>query len=134
MDDFVMRTYTDAEAIILCQEILQLKSQMSLPLAKWTTNSKILQDVWKQENILFRDITHVLGVKWDTDKDVFPINVLDKIVEASKEPVTKRLLLKLMSMSYDHLGLFAPVIVPVKILFQDSWLSGIKRMNYYHQL
>ncbi|GFR23951.1 integrase catalytic domain-containing protein [Trichonephila clavata] len=48
------------------------------------------------------------------------------IVEASKEPVTKRLLLKLMSKFYDPLGLFSPVTVIVKILFQDTWLSGIK--------
>ncbi|GFY40130.1 DUF1758 domain-containing protein [Trichonephila inaurata madagascariensis] len=45
MDDFVMGTSTDTEAIILYREILQLTSRMSLPLAKWMTNSKILQDV-----------------------------------------------------------------------------------------
>ncbi|GFR12328.1 integrase catalytic domain-containing protein [Trichonephila clavata] len=74
----------------------------------------------------FREITQVLGVKWDADKDVFQIYVQAKIAEASKEPVTKRLLLKLMSKFYDPLGLFAPVTVIVKILFQDTWLSEIK--------
>ncbi|GFR08915.1 integrase catalytic domain-containing protein [Trichonephila clavata] len=126
MDDFVLETSTDTEAITLYREILQLTSRISLPLAKWTTNSKTLQGVWKQENFPFREITQVLGVKWDTDKDVFQIDVQAKIVEASKEPVTKRLLLKLMSKFYDPLGLFAPVTVIVKILFQDTWLSGIK--------
>ncbi|KAG8173850.1 hypothetical protein JTE90_001688, partial [Oedothorax gibbosus] len=85
----------------------------------------ILQGVWRQENIPYKDITQVLGVKWDTDSDVFQIDVLAKIVEASREPVTKRILLKLMSKFYDPLGLFAPVAVVVKILFQDTWLSGI---------
>ncbi|GFR07787.1 uncharacterized protein TNCT_333131 [Trichonephila clavata] len=126
MDDFVLGTSTDTEAITLYREMLQLTSRISLPLAKWTTNSKTLQGVWKQENVPFREITQVLGVKWDTDKDVFQIDVQAKIVEASKEPVTKRLLLKLMSKFYDPLGLFAPVTVIVKILFQDTWLSGIK--------
>ncbi|GFR28965.1 integrase catalytic domain-containing protein [Trichonephila clavata] len=106
--------------------MLQLTLHISLPLAKWTTNSKTLQGVWKQKNIPFRDITQVLGVKWDTDKDVFQIYVQAKIVKASKEPVTKHLLLKLMSKFYDPMGLFAPVTVIVKILFQDTWLSGIK--------
>ncbi|GFR04031.1 hypothetical protein TNCT_68421 [Trichonephila clavata] len=59
--------------------------------------------LWKQENVPFRNITQVLGVKWDTDKDVFQIDVQAKIVEASKEPVTKRLLLKLMSKFYNPL-------------------------------
>ncbi|GFS73748.1 integrase catalytic domain-containing protein [Nephila pilipes] len=94
MDDFVIGTSTDTEAITLFREMLHLTSHISLPLAKWTTNSKVSQGA--------------------------------KIVEASKEPVTKRLLLKLMSKSYDPLGLFAPVTVIVKILFQDTWLSGIK--------
>ncbi|GFQ74647.1 integrase catalytic domain-containing protein [Trichonephila clavata] len=67
-----------------------------------------------------------LGVKWDIDKDVFQIDVQAKIVEASKEPVTKRLLLKVMSKFYDTSGLFAQVTVIIKILFQDMWLSGIK--------
>ncbi|GFQ73772.1 DUF1758 domain-containing protein [Trichonephila clavata] len=126
MDDFVMGTSTDTEALTLYRKILQLKSHISLPLTKWMTNSKILQGVWKQENVSFRDITLVLSVKWDTDKEVFQIDVEAKIVEASKEPVTKHLLLKLMSKLYDPLGLFALVIVIVKILFHDTWLSGIK--------
>lgn len=126
MDDFVMGTSTDTDATILYQEMQQLTSHISLPLAKWTTNSKILQNVWKQENVPFKDITQVLGVKWDTDSDVFQIDVHAKIVQASKEPVTKRLLLKLMSKFYDPLGLFAPVTVVAKILFQDTWLSGIQ--------
>ncbi|GFU45794.1 integrase catalytic domain-containing protein [Nephila pilipes] len=120
MDDFVIGTSTDTEVITLYREMLQLTSHTSLPLAKWTTNSKALQGVWKQENVPFREITQVLGVEWDTDKDVFQIDVQAKIVEASKEPVTKRLLLKLMSKFYDPLGLFAPVTVI------DTWLSGIK--------
>ncbi|GFS86326.1 integrase catalytic domain-containing protein, partial [Nephila pilipes] len=126
MDDFVIGTSTDTEAITFYREMLQLTSHISLPLAKWTTNSKALQGVWKQENVPFREITQVLGVEWDTDKGVFQIDVQAKIVEASKEPVTKRLLLKLMSKFYDPLGLFDPVTVIVKILFQDTWLSGIK--------
>ncbi|GFS28562.1 integrase catalytic domain-containing protein, partial [Nephila pilipes] len=126
MDDFVIGTSTDTEAITLYREMLQLTSHISLPLAKWTTNSKALQGVWKQENVPFREITQVLGVEWDTDKDVFQIDVQAKIVEASKEPVTKRLLLKLLSKFYDPLGLFAPVTVIVKILFHYTWLSGIK--------
>ncbi|GFU29059.1 integrase catalytic domain-containing protein [Nephila pilipes] len=126
MDYFVIGTSTDTEAITLYREMLQLTSHISLPLAKWTTNSKALQGVWKQENVPFREITQVLGVEWDTDKDVFQIDVQAKIVKASKEPVTNRLLLKLMSKFYDPLGLFTPVTVIVKILFQDTWLSGIK--------
>ncbi|KAG8180115.1 hypothetical protein JTE90_012130 [Oedothorax gibbosus] len=134
MDDFVLGTSTDTEATIIYQEMQHLTSRISLPLAKWTTNSKILQGVWRQENIPYKDITQVLGVKWDTDSDVFQIDVLAKIVEASREPVTKRILLKLMPKFYDPLGLFAPVAVVVKILFQVHGLVVFNGMNCYRQL
>ncbi|KAF8788350.1 Kinesin-like protein KIF2A like protein [Argiope bruennichi] len=54
MDDFVIGTSSDTEATILYQEMQQLTSHISLPFAKWTTNSKILQEVWKQENVPFK--------------------------------------------------------------------------------
>ncbi|KAF8788132.1 uncharacterized protein LOC129971964 [Argiope bruennichi] len=38
MDYFVMGASTDTEATILYQEMQQLTSQISLPLAKWTSN------------------------------------------------------------------------------------------------
>ncbi|KAG8175333.1 hypothetical protein JTE90_007581 [Oedothorax gibbosus] len=80
-----------------------------------------------EATILYQEMQQLTSrVKWDTDSDVFQIDVLAKIVEASREPVTKRILLKLMSKFYDPLGLLAPVAVVVKILFQDTWLSGIQ--------
>ncbi|GFU13076.1 DUF1758 domain-containing protein [Nephila pilipes] len=126
MDDFVMGTSTDTEATILYQEMQQLTSHVILPLAKWTTNSKILKEMWKQEIVPFKNITQVLRVKLDTDTDVFQIDVQEKIVRAFKEQVTKRLLLKLHSKFYDPLGLLAPVTFIVKILFQYTWLRGIQ--------
>ncbi|GFU19650.1 integrase catalytic domain-containing protein [Nephila pilipes] len=94
--DFVIGTSTDIEAITLYREMLQLTSHISLPLFSC----------------------------FHTPCKAFEF--VAKIVAASKEPVTKRLLLKLISKFYDPLGLFAPVTVIVKILFQDTWLSGIK--------
>ncbi|GFT98202.1 DUF1758 domain-containing protein [Nephila pilipes] len=105
MDDFVMGTSTGTEATILYQEMQQLTSHISLPLSEWTTNSKILKQIWKQENVLFKNNTQVLGAKLDIDRDVFKIDVQGKIVRTSKEPVTKRLLLKLISKFYDPLGI-----------------------------
>ncbi|GFS72151.1 uncharacterized protein NPIL_306741 [Nephila pilipes] len=64
INDFVIGTSTDTEAITLFREMLQLTSHISLPLAKWTTNSKALQGVWKQENVPFREITQ--------DSDAWP--------------------------------------------------------------
>ncbi|GFQ69643.1 uncharacterized protein TNCT_463391 [Trichonephila clavata] len=123
MDDFVIGTSTDTEAITLYREMLQLTSHISLPLAKWTTNSKTLQGVWNQENVPFREITQVLGFKWNTDKDVFQIDVQAKIVEASKEP---RHCTGTDNPS-DHLtrGTF-----PSQLPSSESWRHGPKWLNH----
>ncbi|GFR02037.1 integrase catalytic domain-containing protein [Trichonephila clavata] len=77
--------------------------------------------------ILYREMLQLTShislplTQWTTNSKI----LLDILV-ASKEPVTQRLLLKLMSKFYVPLCLFAPVTVIVKILFQDRWLSGIK--------
>ncbi|GFT11044.1 integrase_H2C2 domain-containing protein [Nephila pilipes] len=55
-----MGTSTDTEVTILYQEMKQLASHISLPLAKWTTISNNLQEMWKQENIPFKNITQFL--------------------------------------------------------------------------
>ena len=58
-----------------------------------------------------------LGLAWDCDEDQFDFN-LAKLVEFSKslEP-TKRNVLQLTAKLWDPLGLLAPVMLPIKVLF-----------------
>ncbi|GFS69575.1 hypothetical protein NPIL_299921 [Nephila pilipes] len=58
MDVYVMGTSTDTDATILYQEMHQLTPRIGLPLAKWTTNYKILQEIWKQEHVQLKNIMH----------------------------------------------------------------------------
>ena len=59
-----------------------------------------------------------LGLAWDCDEDQFDFN-LAKLVEFSKslEP-TKRNVLRLIVKLWDPLGLLAPAMLPIKVLFQ----------------
>ncbi|GBN75964.1 hypothetical protein AVEN_139256-1 [Araneus ventricosus] len=125
MDDFVMGVCTEDEASALYSEVKNLMALISLPLAKWATNSQRLRGKWQEENVEFKAITEVLGVKWNTDEDTFQMNDKD-INQNLLKPATKRLLLKSVAKFYDPLGLFAPTILVGKILFQDTWLSGVQ--------
>ena len=50
----------------------------------------------------------------------------DEIISKLKEgPTTKRKLLRTMASFYDPLGLFSPVSLVGKVLFQDTWCRGI---------
>ncbi|XP_071041466.1 uncharacterized protein [Parasteatoda tepidariorum] len=94
--------------------------------AKWSTNSQVLKNEWKKEKIKFKSKTQVLGVHWDTEEDSFHQNIKEHDHDLFKEPVTKRLLLKIISKIFDPLGIFSPSTVVGKILFQDTWLCGIE--------
>jgi len=125
MDDFVISVEDESKALALFYEMQDLMSLISLPLAKWATNSQVLKTTWTQENIKFKEETQVLGVNWNTQTDTFSMDVKGSEYQLSEE-TTKRSLLASISSFYDPLGLFAPVLVMGKILFQDTWLSGVK--------
>ncbi|XP_071041975.1 uncharacterized protein [Parasteatoda tepidariorum] len=47
-------------------------------------------------------------------------------LRCSRQPLTKRWLLHCIASFYDPLGLFSPLVILGKILFQDTWTIGIK--------
>ena len=61
----------------------------------------------------------MLGVHWNENADVFVINLNDHIKEAKKLAPTKRNLLKIITGFYDPVGFIQPIIVSLKILFQE---------------
>nr|XP_042897565.1 uncharacterized protein LOC122269298 [Parasteatoda tepidariorum] len=103
MDDFVVGVDSEIEAKTLFHEMQELTSLISLPLAKWSTNSQVLKNEWKKEKIKFKSKTQVLGVHWDTEEDSFHQNIKEHDHDLFKEPVTKRLLLKTISKIFDPL-------------------------------
>ena len=76
-------------------------------------------------------IEKVLGMKWDCTSDEF-IFSFEHIVERAEmlEP-TKRNVLSILASLYDPLGLVSPVVVSLKVLFQElcadkvSWDQGL---------
>ncbi|XP_055932080.1 uncharacterized protein LOC129962358 [Argiope bruennichi] len=125
MDDFVMGVDTAEQTTTLYQEMQDLMTQISLRLAKWSTNSKNLQAIWELKDIIFKCNTQVLGINWKTKEDVFHTDINESVYQFAV-PATKRLLLKIVSKLYDPLGLYAPAIVVGKILFQTTWLMGVQ--------
>lgn len=47
-------------------------------------------------------------------------------MQENKTKVTKRDLLKVMASIYDPCGILAPSMLPVKVLFQDTWKTKLK--------
>ena len=61
----------------------------------------------------------VLGLLWNPDMDVFIIRFQDLVKAAESLPATKRSILKIVASVYDPMGFILPVILPMKMLFQQ---------------
>ena len=116
-------------------------------LRKWKTNDPQLskefqmdRDTMGQNSLLDSDITYakemlgaqsserktkVLGIAWDMEEDSLEFE-FSKIVETATETkVTKRLVLSTIARFFDPLGLICPVILELKVLFQNLCCSKI---------
>ena len=61
----------------------------------------------------------VRGIGWDTESDMFSLNLASPIETNHGCPITKRSILAATSKLYDPLGILSPVIILWKIIFQS---------------
>ncbi|XP_071037149.1 uncharacterized protein [Parasteatoda tepidariorum] len=121
-----MTVNTESDAIKIYYEIQDLMSRVKLPFAKWISNSRELKEIWNQNETDFKRESMVLGVNWNTESDTFNQNIDESLLNLNSNPATKRSLLQSTAKFYDPLGLFAPVLVLEKIMFQCPWFCGLQ--------
>ncbi|XP_068761955.1 uncharacterized protein [Montipora capricornis] len=67
----------------------------------------------------------VLGIGWDTESDMFSLNLASPIETNNGCPITNRIILTATSNLYDPLGILSRVIILWKIIFQSLCKSKI---------
>jgi hypothetical protein len=125
MDDFAASGTHDNDIITIFSEVTSLMNAIHLPMYKWATNSTHLQDIWWTQGLPLQTETQVLGMDWDTPSDTIHIDHTDITRALPERPATKRQVLHVTSRFYDTLGLFSPVALIGKLLFQDTWTRGL---------
>ena len=142
VDDLVSGERSEEQALRLYQKTKCRMAEGGFNLRKWLTNSKTLSDQIdleerrvdkendKQETETYAKLSlgikgfdskchKVLGQVWDNHKDEFKFEVF-KIGERAKMlPPTKRNLLSVLASLFDPLGIISPLIIYVKVLFQE---------------
>ena len=127
VDDCLQSYESAPEAISSMKKVCSTLSKGGFRLTKFVTNeesihSQIPESERAKEVKDFRygTETRALGVKWnpETDEMYFDTQLEDK-------SVTRRMILSLMSTTFDPLGLINPVLVTAKLLFQD-----VTRLKY----
>jgi len=120
MDDFEASATHDNDVITIFFEVTSLMNTVHLPMYKWSTNSTHLQDIWRSECLQLQTETQVLGMDWETQSDTIHIDHTDITRALPEQPATKRQLQQFTSRFYDPLGLFSPVALGLKLIFQDT--------------
>ena len=97
MDDFAAGEENDDSVTRLYYELVNLISQIRLPMAQWATNSEHLKEVWRTEGMDFKEITQTLGIEWDTKSETFLMDPRDVMGGYAEGPTTKRQVLQVIA-------------------------------------
>ncbi len=129
VDDVLSGATSTELAFDLHKELCDLFSKAGMNLRKWRTNDPELKQLIP-DHLLENDDCSIsptspkaLGVHWDTRADVLHIAIPALPPPSSK--VTKRIIASVTAGVFDVLGVFAPVVISARILFQDTWKRGL---------
>ena len=121
VDDMVTGTDDEKQAIQLTNQSYDIMKKAGMELNKWVTNStNVLQASNIPESKKVTEQTlKVLGIKWDTKRDVFEFNMQTVSDLAKKLKPTKRTILRVIQKVFDPLGIMSPFIIKFKVLLQE---------------
>lgn len=138
VDDLLISVETEQEAINLANAVKYIHAQGGFEIRNWTSNSQrvlsALNEPYKKDmNLELHSGTaaeKVLGLRWNTSTDRLTFKISwsrydMNLLNGSRQP-TKREVLSVLTTIFDPLGLIANFLMPLKILLQDIWRSGIK--------
>ena len=123
VDDCLVSVQTVEEAVNVVTGVQSLLSKGGFNLTKFVVNNtEVLSSVpecdraMEVKSLQSECHSKVLGIKWDvkTDSIYFDVNVM------CNKPLTRRIMLSIVSSLYDPLGLVIPILIPGKLLFQDA--------------
>ncbi len=126
VDDCLSGASTVEEAIQFKNQLLELLSSAGMLLRKWRSNScEFLQsvepDLFEMSDLTITDplsSSKALGIHWHVATDCLFVSVPEF---QSDETPTKRKIASSAARVFDVLGLFAPAVLPVKLMLQRLW-------------
>ncbi|XP_045449986.1 uncharacterized protein LOC123658673 [Melitaea cinxia] len=133
VDDVITGADSEAQALLLQQELIAICATAGFELRKWHSNSQaVLAAVQPSEfhgerceSVLFSEMegdkgVNVLGLQWNPRADSFSFKV-----HVTSREYTKRAILSEIAKIYDPLGLLSPITLFAKHLIQLMWLANI---------
>ena len=114
------------------QQSTEIFAGASMKICKWITNCReVLSTI--PSDLRASGVTHILddqlpatktlGLTWDVCRDEICYTV-NEVTDFTKEPCTKRNILRSNARIFDPLGYLDPILITSKILFQRVWAAG----------
>lgn len=130
---YVDSTNTVEEAISLPYKIITVHKESGFRLVKWASNSaEFMQSIPKEIRLPDydqMDEVRMLGIIWNFKRDELVFNLdfkkIDQELINGKVIPTKRKMLKFLMTIFDPLGILSPLVIKLKILFQELWRLDI---------
>lgn len=130
VDDILSGASTETDAIMVAKQINNILKGAGLNLLKWASNSeRFMHEISSTSNLshavidITKENSHkILGLHWIPKNDSFQFKV--NMIH-DDETLTKRKFLSDASRLFDPLGWLSPVIISIKILFQQLWLHNL---------
>ena len=127
VDDLLLSTKTEEDAIRLAKEIRELCSSRRFNLVQFSGNSKrlmnslpsdALSNQYPSVSIMPKDslppLQRVLGMKWNVQEDTLRLDF-----DLPERPSTRRSILSSIHAVFDTLGFVSPAMLPAKRILQE---------------
>ena len=148
IDDLVTGNDNTAKVFTLYEKSKNRLASGGFKLHKWMINDKALEDLIEQDenrkpqnasvtteeetfakftlgSEVSKNCPKVLGLPWDFENDAIHFNFEKVVAKAQEVPPTKRNLQSVLASMFDPLGIISPVIVRMKMLFQELCRDSI---------
>ena len=123
VDDLLTGGKTTQRVLKLIQELESILGQSAMKLHGFDSNSAEVRESLGVEDE--EDEKKVLGIMWNRCSDTLGLN-LEKLLENTSRGSTKRELLRATAQIFDPHGLYSPVVLVPKLLFQKLCSRELK--------
>lgn len=132
VDNLVTGVDTEEEARSLFQQTRDGFKELSMNIREWSSNAHSFLNTLPQEAKVDKAVVSVLGLTWDTTKDMLTIAI--KPDTLARPASTKRDILRIIASIFDPCGFTAPLTLPTRLFLQDLWVKNIKWDTHISQL
>ncbi|XP_073959385.1 uncharacterized protein [Choristoneura fumiferana] len=120
VDNLVIGADSIQEAQDIYNKTRMAFQQMSMNIRDWVSNNQeFMHSIPKQLQANQTNEVKVLGLLWNVNRDTLTLNITEDHLNPVSPVDTKRKLLRTLARIYDPCGFVCPLILPMKLLFQD---------------